>query len=190
MVKFGVNQSVNRVEDDRLITGKGQYTDDITIEGQLYAYMLRSPIAHAKILSIDLEDAKDAPGVVDIITGEELAADNANQRPCMIPLKNRDGSDRADPGHPVLVTDTVRYVGDNIALIIAESLAEAKDAAELIYVDFDELDSIADTGSATAPGKPQLHESAPNNTAFDWEHGSKTDVDAVFDGAAHVTSVD
>lgn len=190
MVKFGVNQSVNRVEDDRLITGQGQYTDDITIEGQLYAYMLRSPIAHAKILSIDLDDAKEAPGVVDIITGEELAADNANQRPCMIPLKNRDGSNRADPGHPVLVTDTVRYVGDNIALVVAESLAEAKDAAELIYVDFDELDSIADTGTAAEPGKPQVHESAPNNTAFDWEHGSETDVNAIFDGAAHVTSVD
>lgn len=190
MVKFGVNQSVDRVEDNRLVTGAGQYTDDITVEGQLYAYMLRSPIAHAKILSLDIEDARQAPGVVDIITGQELSAAKANELPCMIPLKNRDGSNRADPGHPVLATDEVRYVGDNIALVIAETLAEAKDAAELIYVDFDELDAVTDTGTAAENDKPQVHANVTNNTAFDWEHGSGDDVDALFAKASHVTSVD
>ncbi len=190
MVKFGVNQSVDRVEDNRLVTGAGQYTDDITVEGQLYAYMLRSPIAHAKILSLDIEDARQAPGVVDIITGQELSAAKANELPCMIPLKNRDGSNRADPGHPVLATDEVRYVGDNIALVIAETLAEAKDAAELIYVDFDELDAVTDTGTAAEDDKPQVHANVTNNTAFDWEHGSGDDVDALFAKASHVTSVD
>ncbi|MEP3247632.1 MAG: xanthine dehydrogenase family protein molybdopterin-binding subunit [Sneathiella sp.] len=190
MVKFGVNQSVDRVEDNRLVTGAGQYTDDITVEGQLYAYMLRSPVAHAKILSLDIEDARQAPGVVDIITGQELSAAKANELPCMIPLKNRDGSNRADPGHPVLATDEVRYVGDNVALVIAETLAEAKDAAELIYVDFDELDAVTDTGTAAEDGKPQVHTTAANNTAFDWEHGSGDDVDALFAKASHVTSVD
>ncbi len=190
MVKFGVNQSVDRVEDNRLVTGAGQYTDDITVETQLYAYMLRSPIAHAKILSLDIEDARQAPGVVDIITGQELSAAKANELPCMIPLKNRDGSNRADPGHPVLATDEVRYVGDNIALVIAETLAEAKDAAELIYVDFDELDAVTDTGTAAEDDKPQVHANVTNNTAFDWEHGSGDDVDALFAKASHVTSVD
>ncbi|WP_267177737.1 xanthine dehydrogenase family protein molybdopterin-binding subunit [Sneathiella aquimaris] len=190
MVKFGVNQSVNRVEDDRLITGSGQYTDDITLDGQLYAYMLRSPVAHAKILSVDLEEAKNAPGVVDIITGEELAADNANELPCMIPLKNRDGSDRADPGHPVLATDEVRYVGDNIALVIAQSLSQAKDAAELIFVDFDELGAVTDTAKAANSGQPLVHQNVPENKAFDWEHGSADEVESIFDNAAHVTSVD
>ncbi len=190
MVKFGVNQSVNRVEDQRLITGSGEYTDDINLPGQLYGYMLRSPVAHGKILSIDLDDAKSAPGVVDIITGAELEADEANIRPCMIPLKNKDGSNRADPGHPVLTTDKVRYVGDNIAFVIADSLNAAKDAAELIYVDIDEEDAVTSTSGANAEGQPQLHEGANNNTAFNWEHCSDDNIDDVFANAAHVTSLD
>lgn len=152
--------------------------------------MLRSPIAHGKILSIDLEEAIAAPGIVDIITGKELEADNANQRPCMIPLKNADGSDRADPGHPVLATDEVNYVGDNIAFIIAESLQQAKDAAELIYVDFDELDVVTDTASADKEGQPLVHASVPNNRAFNWEHGSRDEIDEAFSKAAHVTTLD
>lgn len=190
MVKFGVNQSINRVEDQRLITGSGEYTDDINLPGQLYGYMLRSPIAHGKILSIDLEDAKEAPGVVDIITGAELEAANANQRPCMIPLKNSDGSNRADPGHPVMATDKVRYVGDNLAFIVAESLAQAKDAAEMIFVDIDELDAIADTATANSDGKPQVHDDVANNTAFHWEHGSKENLDEIFAGAKYVSTLD
>lgn len=126
MVKFGVNQSVARVEDIRLVTGAGEYTDDINIDGQLHGFMLRSPVAHANIKTIDITDAKASPGVVDIILGTELAADNANELPCMIPLKNQDGSDRADPGHPALAIDTVRYVGDNIAFVIATTLDQAR----------------------------------------------------------------
>ncbi len=190
MVKFGVNQSVNRVEDDRLITGNGQYTDDINIQNQAYGYMLRSPVAHGKILSIDLEDAKQSPGVIDIITGSELASDDANELPCMIPIKNRDGSDRADPGHPVLATTEVKYVGDNIAFVIAETLSQAKDASELIFVDFEEQDSVVDTATAANPDQPQVHECAPNNTVFDWEQGSESDLNDIFSTAAHVTSVD
>jgi len=190
MVKFGVNQSVNRVEDDRLITGAGQYTDDINLPNQLYGFMLRSPIAHGKILSLDIDDARDAPGVVDIIVGAELAADNANQRPCMIPLKNRDGSNRADPGHPVLAIDEVRYVGDNIAFIVAETLDQAKDAAELIDVDFDELGVVTNTKTANDAGQPLVHSDITNNVAFDWEQGSETDLNTIFESAAHVTTLD
>jgi aerobic carbon-monoxide dehydrogenase large subunit len=190
MAKFGVNQSVNRVEDHRLITGAGQYTDDIQIDGQLYGYMLRSPVANATITSIETEDALASPGVVDIILGAELSADKANELPCMIPLKNRDGSNRADPGHPVLVTDAVRYVGDNIAFVVAESLSQAKDAAELIYVDFDELDAVTNTATAANSDQAQVHPDVPNNTAFDWEHGSADQLNSIFDGAAHVTSLD
>ncbi len=190
MVKFGVNQSVERKEDFRLITGTGQYTDDITLEGQLYGYMLRSPVAHARLLSVDVEEARAAPGVVDIILGSELEADNANQLPCMIPLKNRDGSNRADPGHPVLATDKLCYVGDNIAFVIAESLAQAKDAAELIQIDFDEIDAVVDTGTAHQDGNAILHETAANNVAFDWGQGDEKAVASAFEGAAHVTEIE
>ncbi len=190
MVKFGVNQSVNRVEDARLITGAGEYTDDINLPGQLYGYMLRSPIAHGKILSLDIDDAKAAPGVIDIITGAELAAANANQRPCMIPLKNSDGSSRADPGHPVLAIDTVKYVGDNIAFIVAETLDQAKDASEMIMVDFDDLGVVSDTKTASDDGQPLVHSDVANNTAFNWEQGSSSELSGIFDSAAHVTTVD
>jgi carbon-monoxide dehydrogenase large subunit len=190
MVKFGVNQSVERKEDFRLITGTGEYTDDITLDGQLYGYMLRSPVAHGKILSVDIDEARQAPGVVDIILGQELEADNANQLPCMIPLKNRDGSDRADPGHPVLATDKVRYVGDNIAYVIAETLTQAKDAAELIFVDFEEEDVVVHTKSANAPGNPLVHDSVPNNVAFDWEQGEEAKTTDAFGNAAHVTEIE
>lgn len=190
MVKFGVNQSVDRVEDTRLVTGAGEYTDDITLPGQLYGYMYRSPVAKANVLSIDIEEARNAPGVVDIILGTELEADNANQRPCMIPLQNQDGSDRADPGHPVLVTDRVCYVGDNIAFVIAESLQQAKDAAELIYVDFDEQEPVVDTRTANEDGQPQVHESCANNVAFDWAQGDEAKVDQVLASAAHVVKLD
>ena len=190
MVKFGVNQSVERKEDFRLITGSGEYTDDITLEGQLYGYMLRSPVAHAKILSIDVDDARAAPGVVDIILGTELEADKANQLPCMIPLKNRDGSDRPDPGHPVLATDKVRYAGDNIAYIVAESLAEAKNASELIMFDFDELDVVVDTKTANEDGQPLVHDGVANNVAFDWAQGDEKNINDVMSNAAHVTEID
>ncbi len=190
MVKFGVNQSVERKEDFRLITGTGQYTDDISLEGQLYGYMLRSPVAHARLLSIDVEAARQAPGVVDIILGRELKADNANQLPCMIPLKNRDGSNRADPGHPVLATEKVCHVGDNIAFIIAESLVQAKDAAELVEVDFDELDAVVDTATANNGSQPLVHDDVPNNVAFDWAQGNEDAVRDAFAKAAHVTEIE
>lgn len=190
MVKFGVNQSVERKEDFRLITGSGEYTDDITLDGQLYGYMLRSPIAHGEILSIDIDDARQALGVVDIILGKDLAADNANKLPCMIPLKNRDGSDRTDPVHPVLATEKVCYVGDNIAFVVAETLAQAKDAAELIVVDFDELGVVVDTKTANAPGQPLVHEQAENNIAFDWGQGDEQGVADAFSKAAHVTEIE
>ena len=190
MVKFGVNQSVERKEDFRLITGAGEYTDDISLEGQLYGYMLRSPVAHGKILSIDTEEARLAPGVVDIILGKELEADNANQLPCMIPLKNRDGSNRVDPGHPVLATDKVCYAGDNIAFVVAESLAQAKDASELIYVDFEEMDVVVDTKTANADGQPLVHKDAANNVAFDWGQGEEENTANAFANAAHVTEVE
>ena len=190
MVKFGVNQSVERKEDFRLITGTGQYTDDITLDGQLYGYMLRSPVAHARLLSVDVEEARAAPGVVDIILGSELEADNANQLPCMIPLKNRDGSSRADPGHPVLATEKLCYVGDNIAFVIAESLTQAKDAAELIQIDFDELAAVVDTGTAHDGNQAVVHEAAANNVAFDWGQGDEKGVASAFETAAHITEIE
>ena len=121
MSEFGISQPVHRVEDVRFVTGTGEYTDDMWLEGQVYGYVLRSPLAHARIKSIGLEDARAAPGVIDIIIGEDLEDTGANHLPCAAPITNRDGTERADPKRPILCVDKVRYVGDNVAFIVAET---------------------------------------------------------------------
>jgi aerobic carbon-monoxide dehydrogenase large subunit len=187
MAKFGVGQSVRRTEDQRFVTGRGRYTDDINLPGQVYGYVLRSPEAHAKIASIDVEAAKSAPGVLAVLTGAELDAAGGNRLPCEIPMVNRDGSAGVNPLRPVLCADRVRHVGDPLAFVVAKTLPEAKDAAELITVDYRSLDAVAGTASATEPGQPLVHDDVPRNLAFDWEHGKRDAVDAAFAKAAHVT---
>lgn len=189
MAKFGVGQSVKRVEDQRLLTGHGRYTDDINRPGQAYGFVLRSPYAHARIKSIGTEDAKAAPGVLGVFTAADFGDIDAVV-PCFIPVTNRDGSDRADPKHPILCKDEVNYVGDNVAFVVAETLAQAKDAAELIEVDYEELGAVAGTKEAIEPGRPQVHPEAPGNIAFDWLHGDEAKVAEAFAKAAHVTKVD
>ena len=137
MSKFGISQPVRRVEDVRFVTGTGQFTDDMRLEGQAYGYVLRSSLAHARIRSIDLETARAAPGVIDIIIGVELEEGGVNHLPCACPMTNRDGTERADPKRPILCVDKVRYVGDNVAFIVAETPSQARDAAELVEVDYD-----------------------------------------------------
>jgi carbon-monoxide dehydrogenase large subunit len=187
MAKFGLSQSVRRVEDPRLLLGHGRYTDDISLPGQAHGYVLRSPHAHARITALDVTDAKAMPGVLGIITGAELQAQGIGEVPCAIPLKNSDGTSRADTPRLPLATDTVRHVGDPVAFVVAETVQQARDAAEAIAVDYDILDSVTDLAVAHEPGQPQLWEAAPNNTCFDWEVGDKAKVDALIAGAAHVT---
>ena len=191
MQKFGIGQPVRRVEDVRFITGTGEYTDDINLPGQAVGYMLRSSFGHARINSIDTSAALEAPGVIGIITGADLTADGVGPLPCVTAgiINNRDGSPIAQPQHPALTSDVARFVGDGIAFVIAETLNQAKDAAELIDIDFEDLDAAGTIEAAQADGAPQIHEAAPNNVCFDWDMGDKEGVDAAFEAAAHVTSV-
>jgi carbon-monoxide dehydrogenase large subunit len=184
MVKFAIGQGVKRVEDDRLLKGTGTYTDDIEVEGALQSYVLRSPVAHGIIKSLDASAAKDAPGVVAVLTGDDVKADGLGDLPCVPPAPNKDGSPRADTPRPILAQGKVRHVGDPVAFVVAETAVQARDAAELIEVEYDELDATVDTEGATKDGAPQLFDHIPNNTAFDWQNGDKEAVDAAF-AAAH-----
>src|SRR6516225_11879740 len=140
-MKFGIGQPVRRFEDVRLITGRGRYQDDIVLPRQAYAVFLRSPHAHARIVSIDVEAARAAPGVLAVYTGADYKADGLSMPKAAMPRKKRDGSPMFAPQRPALVVDRARYVGDPVAMVIAETLAQAKDAAELVEVDYEPLPS-------------------------------------------------
>jgi carbon-monoxide dehydrogenase large subunit len=187
MAKFGLSQSVRRVEDPRLLVGNGQYTDDLALPGAARGYVLRSPHAHARINGVDASAAKAMPGVLAVITGADLVAMGIGEVPCAIPLKNSDGTDRANTPRLPLATDTVRHVGDPVAFIVAETHQQARDAAEAVMVDYDILPSATDLATAHEPGQPQVWEGAANNTCFDWEAGDKAKTDEAFSRAAHVT---
>jgi aerobic carbon-monoxide dehydrogenase large subunit len=189
MAKFGVGQSVRRVEDQRFITGTGRYTDDINLPGQTYGYALRSPEAHARIVSLDVAEAEAAPGVLAVITGAEIEANGTNELPCAIPMVNRDGSEGINPLRPVLCIDRVRHVGDHVAFVVAETPSQAKDAAELIAVEYESLPAVIDTETAADAGRPLVHDNVPHNLAFDWQHGDAEAVGRALAGAAHVTKV-
>jgi carbon-monoxide dehydrogenase large subunit len=183
-----IGQSVRRKEDERFLTGAGQYTDDVVAARQTIGYFLRSPHAHAKIRSIDTAQAKAAPGVVAIFTGADLTG--VNGLPCGWLITGTDGKPMNEPPHPVLAQGKVRYVGDQVALVIAESLNQAKDAAELIAVDYEVLPAVVNCVDALKPGAPQIHEEAPGNKCYTWALGDKAAVDAAFAKAAHVTKLD
>ena len=187
MTKFGIAQPVRRVEDPRLLLGNGRYTDDFSVPGEAHAIVLRSPHAAATILSIDTAAAKALPGVFGIYTGADLEADGIGGNPCDIPLKNRDGSKRAQVPHPILAVGAVRHVGDPVALIVAETQQAARDAAEAITVDYDILPSVTDLGAAMDASQPAVWPGVSNNTCFDWETGDKPRTDALFAEAAHIT---
>jgi aerobic carbon-monoxide dehydrogenase large subunit len=186
----GIGVAVRRKEDARFLTGRGTYTDDINRPGQLHAYILRSPHAHAEIAGIDAAKAKQAAGVVAIFTGADLAADNVGGLPCGWLIKNKDGSPMVEPPHPVLAQGRVRHVGDPVAVVIAESRDQAKDAAELISVKYKELPAVIEATDALKPGKPQIWDAAKGNLCYDWHIGEKDAVDAALKKAAHVTRID
>jgi len=183
-----IGQSIRRKEDVRFLTGAGQYTDDVTFPHQTCGYFLRSPHAHAKIRGIDSTKAKAAPGVVAIFTGDDLTG--VNGLPCGWLITGSDGKPMNEPPHPVLAQGKVRHVGDQVALVIAETLLQAKDAAELIDVDYEMLPSVVNCVDALKPGAPQIHDQAPGNKCYTWALGDKAAVDAAFAKAATVSKLD
>jgi carbon-monoxide dehydrogenase large subunit len=189
MTKFGLSQPVRRVEDPRLLKGNGRYTDDIALPGTLHGYVLRSPHAAARILSIATSHALASPGVAAVYTAKDMIADNIGTLPCAIALKNRDGSDQASPPRPVLADGFVRHAGEPVAFIVAETLAAARDAAELIEVEYETLPSHTDLATATNGNVPLVWPEIPNNQVFDWEIGDKAATDALFAQADHITSL-
>ena len=183
-------KSVRRKEDNRLLTGGGRYLDDVTFEGQSYAYFVRSPHAHAN-------DQWDRLGGGRRCTRrdwhlsprKDLEADELGGIPCLAVLTSRDGSKMAQPPHNLLASDRVRTVGDAVAVVVAETAKQAKDAADLVMVDYDILPSVTDTRGAFK-SKATIWDDAPNNQVFDWENGDREAVDAAFAKAAHVTKID
>jgi carbon-monoxide dehydrogenase large subunit len=187
MTKFGIAQSIARVEDPRLLKGGGRYTDDIVLPGMLHGIVLRSPHAAARLGGIDTKAAASVPGVRAIYTAADLKADGVGPLPCAAPVQNRDGSDMANPPHLALADGAVRHIGDPVAFIVAETAAAARDAAELVNVDYTVQPAIIDLAKATEPGAPLVWPEAKNNVAFDWGIGDQAATDALFASAAHVT---
>jgi aerobic carbon-monoxide dehydrogenase large subunit len=181
---------VRRREDFRFLTGGGTYTDDINRPGQLYAYILRSPHAHARVGGIDTVAAQTAPGVVAVYTGKDMAADGVGGLPCGWQIHSKNGSPMAEPPHPVLAVDRVRYVGDPVAVIIAETLAQARDAAELVNIDYAEEPAAIDPVAVSEPGAPQLHAEAAGNVCYDWQLGDLAAVEAAFARATRIVKLD
>ncbi|NKB50280.1 MAG: molybdopterin-dependent oxidoreductase [Alphaproteobacteria bacterium] len=193
MTKYGVGQPVRRTEDPRLLTGRGKFNDDYIVDNEAHSYVLRSPHAHADIVSIDATAAKAAPGVLDVFVGTDLAADDIGGFPGPPPffasLTKPDGSPLNYPPQFALTSDRVRYVGDPVAFVVAETLEAAKDAAELIEIDYKELPSVVDTAKAMDDRAPQIWEDVPNNFLFHAQVGDKDATDAAFAKAAHVAHV-
>jgi carbon-monoxide dehydrogenase large subunit len=186
-MKFGAGQPVRRLEDNRLVTGHGQYTDDINLPGQAHAVVLRSPYAHAKLGAIDTMAAREAPGVIAVYTNKDIEAAGLGPIPCMALLPNKDGSPMFNPPRPALARGRVRHLGDPVAMVVAETAAQARDAAELIQIDYEELPVVAETEAALTA--PPLHEGAKSNVALDHDLGDKTAADKAFASAAHVTKL-
>jgi aerobic carbon-monoxide dehydrogenase large subunit len=190
MNQYGIGQPVRRVEDRRFLTGRGIYVDDLVLPRQAHAYMLRSPHAHAHIRGLDTAAAAAAPGVIAVLTGDDLAADGLGPIPCLAPAINRDGSTEPVPSRPALVRDRVRHVGDTVAMVVAESLEAARDAAELIEVEYETMPSVVETEHALDQGQPQVWDEAPGNLAFDWGLGDEAAVERALAGARHRISLE
>src|SRR5271155_1039780 len=185
-----IGTPVRRREDYRFLTGGGTYTDDINRPGQLYAYILRSPHANARITGIDTAAAQRAPGVVAIYAGKDMAAEGIGGLPCGWQIHSKDGSPMAEPPRPVLAVDLVRYVGDPAAVVIAETLARARDAAELVSVDYAEEPAAIDPAAALQPSAPQVNAEAAGNLCYDWHLGDLAAVEAAFAKATRIVKLD
>ncbi len=187
MMKFGIGQPVPRQEDPTLLQGRGRYTDDISVEGQAWCVMVRSPYAHGVINRIGTEAAKAMPGVLGVYTAADLAEYGPMRS--VLPLKNKDGSPLINVERGPLAADKVRWVGDPVAFVVAETKAQAKDAAEMVEMDIDPLDAVTDAAAAAAPGAPQLYDHVPGNVVLDFRYGDADKVAEAFAKAAHVTTL-
>jgi carbon-monoxide dehydrogenase large subunit len=186
-----IGKAIKRVEDKRFITGQGRYTDDIVLPGMCHAYIVRSPYAHAKILNIDASAASTMNGVVAIFTGKDIAKAGINGVPCGWQVNFKNGDTMKEPPHPLLVADRALHMGDGVAVVIAESREIARDAADAIIVDYEDLPAAVNPAEAVKPGAPQVHPDAPNNICFDWEFGNpKEEVDAAMAAAHHITKLE
>ncbi|TQF83862.1 xanthine dehydrogenase family protein molybdopterin-binding subunit [Elioraea sp. Yellowstone] len=188
-MKFGLSQPMRRVEDPRLLRGAGRYTDDLSLPGQSYGVVARSPHAHAVIRAIDPAPALAVPGVLGVFTGADLKKAGLGDVPCMIPLKSRDGSPRAETPRPALAVGRVRHVGDPVAFVVGETPQAARDGAEALAVTYEELPSVTDLARAHDPDAPLVWETAERNLCFDWETGDRAETDRLFREAAHVTKL-
>jgi carbon-monoxide dehydrogenase large subunit len=186
---YAVSQPVTRTEDPRLLRGGGVYTDDRNLEGQAYAVFVRSPVAHGDLKAINIDAAKAAPGVLAVYTHADIEAAGFGTLPNNLPLKSRDGSPLIKPPRPILATGRVRNVGEPVVGVIAETLAQARDAAELVELDIVVLPANTDMDAAVAEGALQLHEDAPGNVCVDFQMGDAEATAAAFEAAAHVTSL-
>src|SRR5947208_11562166 len=190
MSATGIGAAVRRKEDFRFITGKGQYTDDISRPGQTYIHFVRSPHAHAKIKNIDSAAAKDMPAVVAVLTGADPANDKIGNLICGWAITSKDGSPMKMSAHPAIASGKANHVGDAVAVVIAETLGQAKDAGEKVKVDYEVLPAVADPAKAQAAGAPLIHDVAPNNTIYQWHLGDQKATEAAFKAASHVTKLD
>jgi len=186
----GIGARVRRTEDFRFITGKGQYTDDINRPGQTFIQFVRSPHAHAKIKGIDARVAAGMPGVVAVLTGADLAADKIGNLICGWMIHSKDGSPMKMAAHPAIAGEKACFVGDPVAVVVAETLGEARDAAEKLKVDYQVLPAVADPAKAQDKGAPLIHAIAPGNTIYQWHLGDAAAVDRAFKAAKHVTKLD
>jgi len=183
-----IGESLRRKEDYRFLTGAGQYTDDVQMANMTHAYFVRSPHAHAHIKSIDIKAALAAPGVIGIFDGKDVAGDSINGLPCGWLITDTSGQPMKEPAHPILAQGKVRYVGDHVAMVVAETLEQARNAAELVHVEYDVLPAVVDVRDAAKA--TALHEVAPDNHCYKWAIGDKAQVDAAFAKAAHITKLD
>ncbi|MBV9114666.1 MAG: xanthine dehydrogenase family protein molybdopterin-binding subunit, partial [Hyphomicrobiales bacterium] len=188
-MKFGVGQPVRRGEDPVLVRGEGCYTDDINLPGQLYAAMALSRHPHGVIRRIDIETAKSMPGVRAVVTGEDLQKAGYGTLDCGVPATNRDGTPLHKTPRPALALDRVRFVGEPIACVIADTAVEARDAAEAVETDIEPLPAVVDVHAAVADGAPLLHEGVAHNVALDYHYGDSEKTTQAFARAAHVTKL-
>src|ERR1700757_2278581 len=186
----GIGASVVRKEDRRFITGKGRYVDDIKLVGMSFAHFIRSPHAHAKVKSIDSAEAMKMPGVIAVLTGQQLVDDKIGNLICGWAITSKDGSPMKMGAWPAMAPETVRFVGQAVAVVIAETKNQARDAAEAVVVDYEELPAAADVKAAIKPGAPQLHPEAPGNVVYDWALGDDAAVKAAFAKAANVVTLE
>lgn len=185
MVEQSIGKPVLRKEDMRFITGNGRYTDDINLRGQTYGYFVRSPYAHAVVGEVDTSAAQSMPGVIAVLTGKQVAEDGLGTLPCGWMIHSKDGSEMKQPPHPVMAATKVNYVGEPVALVVAVSFADAKNAAELVSVEYEELPAVVSASDAQT--SPEIYAEIPGNTCYEWELGDKEATEAAIKGAAHVT---